>query len=280
LTRLSNNNNNNNISINNNSSNSNNNNNEGKSVFSDIFDLLNGQSFNVNLVISVANNGGCQMLKRTKEIEKLDSNFKPEPPLSTCAKVKSNLAEMFDENKGSSSNKIISVSFQKSQSPVWSRKENSIVPLRDADADSTFAESGAAKKDRTKKDRTVKTPTRDEDSSPLVETSKSDGVDTAVDRNCSTFRCGRCLSTFPMSNDDDVGKVCSHVAVGVAGSCSTNLSTFFRHFRFRVKLIVKPRVLPTHCVDQICRTEVSTITAVSCSRCPDVEFDIDQVSIL
>jgi hypothetical protein len=58
------------------------------------------------------------------------------------------------------------------------------------------------------------------------------------------------------------------VAVGVAGNGSAHFSRFFRHFRFRVKLVVKSR-------PPLFRPEVTSSTAVACSKCPETEFSLD-----
>ena len=269
---------------NNSSSYSNNNRGVDESVFSKVFQLTNGHGINVNLMMvsttTTTNNNNDQMVETTKEIRKLDSNLNPEFSSSSSssssfslsrAHLKSNFSSSLSTectNKEASSNKIISESFE-SKGP----KEKSILHLRDGKRDSNCSSSRKVSTNVAKE----KTDKKFDDVDNSTKMSENEPPSEEVDKNCSTFHCSRCFEVFPLSNSCDVERVCHHVGVGVAGNGSTNFSNFFRHFRFRVKLIVKPRIVVSNnsYVDPICRTEVSTMTSVSCARCPDVEFDID-----
>ena len=88
--------------------------------------------------------------------------------------------------------------------------------------------------------------------------------------NVPTFSCGQCSEVFNMSSQEDIEQVCHHVAVGIVGGSAKSFSAFFRYFRFRVKLLVKP------VGRQVCRPKISAETVVACAQCPDVEFRLNE----
>ena len=248
-----------------------------KSVFSKVVKLSYGRQLNVNLVLSVTNNSKdhCskdQMFSRTKESEKLDPNIKSEKSVLQSKSLSTVMKESELDNKERETKTKIKTkrSFQhqqqQQQSPLLSpdkrRKEEDLsFNLGDADTDNEVK----------RKQEKIETSTKSQTS----KNQNCEEKDRQKDETSPTFNCNQCLSVFPMSTDEDVEQICSHIAVGVAGSSASNFSEFFRFFRFRVKLIVKPTVSSTS-VGRICRPQVSTETVVSCLKCPNVEFPIDE----
>ena len=93
--------------------------------------------------------------------------------------------------------------------------------------------------------------------------------------NVPTFSCGQCSEVFNMSSQEDIEQVCHHVAVGIVGGSAKSFSAFFRYFRFRVKLLVKPFG------GQVCRPKISAETVVACAQCPSVDFKLtDNIGII
>ena len=242
-----------------------------KSVFSKVVKLSNGQQLNVNLVLCVTNKSKdhCskdQMFWRTKETEKLDPNIKSEKSVLQSKSLSAVTKESELDNKERRTTKrMTTFQQQQQQSSLLSmdhrRKEEDLIPkVGDADTDS---------EDKRKQEKIGTSKSENSRNNKEEKHLQSNDRETGE----TTFNCNQCLSVFPMSTNDDVERICSHIAVGVAGSSASSFSEFFRYFRFRVKLIVKPTVSSTS-VGQICRPQVSTETVVSCLKCPNVEFPI------
>jgi len=104
------------------------------------------------------------------------------------------------------------------------------------------------------------------------EKSSLDTSESSKMKSLTRFKCLECDDHFPLKTEEDIEKICNHIAVGLIGSNLSSFSTFYQSCKFRVKLVVKPVKTIHNSAD----LEVTAEAMVACTNCNKSTFSLSE----